>query len=105
MTSNICTPGAREPCRWPPVWLRTRNSQESGGVHWDGPLSDAQNKQLSPSIFQQNQLQKGTFFSLNHEAISAQITVSIESLEILSKTRIESFEVMSNISRGKKISS
>lgn len=102
MTSNICTPGAREPCQWPPVWLRTRNSQESSGVHRDGPLSDAQNKQLSPGIFQQNQLQRGTFFSFNQEAISTGITLSTESLEILSKTRTESFEIMSNISRKKK---
>lgn len=42
----------------PPVSLLTRNGQEGGGVHRDGPLGDTQNKQLSPGVLQENQLQR-----------------------------------------------
>lgn len=41
-----------------PARLLTRNSQKSGGVDGNGPLRDAQDKQLPPSILQENQLHR-----------------------------------------------
>lgn len=41
-----------------PCW-RTRNGKKSGRIHRNGPLRDAKNKQLPPSVLQQNQLQGG----------------------------------------------
>lgn len=38
--------------------LLTRNGKKSGGVDGNGPLRDAQNKQLPPSILQENQLHR-----------------------------------------------
>lgn len=39
--------------------VRTRNGKECGGVHRNGPLRDAQNKEFPPSVLQKNQLQRG----------------------------------------------
>lgn len=42
----------------------TRNSKKSGGVDRNGPLRDAQNKQLPPSVLQENQLHRERLESL-----------------------------------------
>lgn len=39
-------------------WLRTGHGEKSGGVHRNGPLRNAQDKQLPPSVLQENQLHR-----------------------------------------------